>query len=140
MPPEPEDDVASSSPQPWELPGNFRRDCEPHRALLLFVLLGIGFGAIWLSGLGVFCVGHTSRRVPPRKQLPNSAIGVGLALMALALGASTWGLAQQDLARMRKGEVDPRGGHSTGIAALLGALLAMGSVGSLLIRIMLLGM
>src|SRR4051812_40126339 len=29
---------------PWELPGNFRLDCEPHRAQLLQVLRGLSLG------------------------------------------------------------------------------------------------
>src|SRR4051795_13430283 len=33
---------------PWELPGNFRRDCEPHRAGLLRLLgaLSLGLGVL----------------------------------------------------------------------------------------------
>jgi hypothetical protein len=148
MRPEPEgsreDEGNDGSVPPWEMPGNFRRDCEPHRASLLIALFFIGLNAVGLSCLaGVFCVGHTSRRVDPLPPEPPplmdlNAIGVGLALVALSLGVFTYILARQDLAGMRKGRVDSRGAPDTRTASYLGATVAVISAGTLVMWGMLL--
>jgi hypothetical protein len=71
---------------PWELPGAFRRDCEPHRGPLLRRL---GVLTVYLDLFGV---------VFPPAVLP-----------ALPLGVAVWVMACRDLAGMRLGRVDPRG-------------------------------
>jgi hypothetical protein len=73
---------------PWELPGAFRLDCEPHRGNLLW----------WMGAASVTC------GVVPL---------VGLGVLALALGLTTWYLARHDLAQMRKGLMDPSGERLT---------------------------
>ena len=44
---------------PWELPGNFRRDCEPHRAGLLqaLALLSAGTGVVALVEVAILSNG-----------------------------------------------------------------------------------
>jgi hypothetical protein len=78
---------------PWELPGGFRRDCEPHRADLL----------LWLSGVSLLCC--LAALVPCFAGLP--------ALLGVPLGLTTWVLARRDLALMRKGLMDPGGEAGT---------------------------
>src|SRR3954463_4309373 len=82
---------------PWELPGNFRLDCEPHRAGLLAALSGVNLLIGFLSLL------------PPC--VPACA-SLGT-LLALLLGLTVWRLARNDLTRMRAGRVDPSGLNQT---------------------------
>ncbi len=90
---------------PWELPGGFRRDCEPHRADLL----------LRLSGASRLCC--LLALVPCFAGLP--------ALFAVALGLTTYALARRDLALMRKelmgpsGEADTRLALEDGLCAVL---------------------
>lgn len=72
--------------RPWELPGNTRRDCEPHRALLLCLLGGTAFGC------GLLSVGL-----------------VAPALVAVPLGLAVWRMSEHDLRAMRWGRMDPDG-------------------------------
>jgi hypothetical protein len=110
---------------PWELPGNFRRDCEPHRAGLLRLLAAL------IVGAGGLCLLVSTAEFWP---IPSAAL---LSLSALAgaagvtaLGIWVWTLARKDVALMRLGLMDPRGEGGTrraGWLAALGALLAAAS-------------
>jgi hypothetical protein len=79
--------------RPWEFPGNVRRDCDPHRALLLCVLGGAAFGC------GFFAIATV---VP--------------ALIAIPLGLAVWRMSEHDLRQMRWGQMDPRGRAGTILA------------------------
>jgi hypothetical protein len=83
--------------RPWEIPGNLRPDCEPHRALLLMLL---GAAALACGGLSVLVV------VP--------------ALAAVPLGLAVWHMADRDLRAMRWGQMDPAGRRGTVLAQLWG--------------------
>jgi hypothetical protein len=74
--------------QPWERPGCFRRDCEPHRGDML-----------WWLGCAGFVLGNLAM-IPCFAGLPN--------LLSIPLGLTTWMLARSDLAKMQKGVMDPR--------------------------------
>ncbi len=74
----------------WEQPGEFRRDCDPDRASTLTLLTAIGV-LLALAGVAFF--------------LP--------ALVALALFAVVFHLAEKDLTRMRAGTMDPQGRRGT---------------------------
>jgi hypothetical protein len=96
---------------PWELPGRFRLDCEPHRAALLgrlgWVAVIVGFAAFG-GPLLVVC---------------------GPA--ALTLGVVICLMARHDLSRMRLGFMDPEGARKTEEAGGFGAMavaLAIGAV------------
>src|SRR3954467_11731752 len=69
-----DDGITDRPLPPWELPGNFRRDCEPHRASLL---QGVARVAVAFAYAGV---------VPPFLGVP--------ALAAVPLGLTTWALAR----------------------------------------------
>jgi hypothetical protein len=92
--------------RPWERPGALRRDCEPHRARLIMALGGLaGLCALLMCLVGV------------------------TAPLAIGLGLAAWLMGRRDLARMRKGLMDPVGrwyterGRSLGLsAAILGLL------------------
>lgn len=71
---------------PWEQPGCFRMDCEPHRAELLT--------AISILGL---IVNQVSMCLPI------------FLLIGMLLGMTTWLLAKLDLAKMSRGMMDPGG-------------------------------
>jgi hypothetical protein len=100
---------------PWERPGGFRLDAEPHRGEELCRLGNVAatMGALSLFPLcSPFC-----------------------APFALALGLATWCLASGDLRLMRRGLMDPRGegkteesrqfGRSAVSFGLVGAALAL---------------
>lgn len=76
--------------RPWEQPGNPRRDCLPHRAVLLRQLGDVAFGCCLLSAVLI---------VP--------------ALISVPLGIAVWIMAGQDLAKMRAGTMDPQGQTDT---------------------------
>jgi hypothetical protein len=94
---------------PWEQPGTFRLDCEPHRGPLLRA-----FGLVSLvTGFLSFCI------------LP-------LAIVSAAVGLSVCLIAGKDMAKMQAGLMDPSGrtlvwdasgsgagGATTGILAIL---------------------
>jgi hypothetical protein len=80
------DHQPEGDPRPWEQPGQYRRDCTPHRGRLLR-----GLGDAWgVCGMLSFCL-----LVP--------------GLLAVALGAAVWALGRRDLEAMRRGRMDPRG-------------------------------
>ena len=87
---------------PWEQPGCFRRDCEPHRGDML-----------WWLGCASFILGNLAL-VPCFVGLPN--------LLGTPLGLTTWMLARSDLAKMQKGVMDPRGEKITAEARLFGVV------------------
>jgi hypothetical protein len=72
--------------RPWEEPGAVRRDCDPHRGLLLQLL-----GAVSLA-CGVLALCLWAPGVP-----------------GLYLGCLTWQFASKDHAKMQKGLMDPSG-------------------------------
>jgi hypothetical protein len=84
--------------RPWEQPGCFRLDCEPHRGHLLKVG---GAVAIWCGLYAVIFL------------LP--------ALVGLPLGVVTAVLAARDLEMMRAGRMDPAGWSPTRLALYDGA-------------------
>ena len=88
---------AGEDVRPWELPGNVRRDCAPHRALLLSLL---GYAALALALGSVFLA------VP--------------ALVAAPLGWAVRRMAEHDLHEMRWGRMDPEGRRRTVLAQLWG--------------------
>jgi len=75
---------------PWLAPGAVRRDCDPDRGPLLFILGAASF----FMGLVSFCV-----LVP--------------VLIATPLGFAVWLASRRDLARMRTGQMGPRGKRLT---------------------------
>jgi hypothetical protein len=94
---------------PWEQPGCFRRDCEPHRAWLLCALSFVGLLSNYLVFIYCFDAVTGGRPRPLR-------VGVVMAVMALAVGLfnlGTWILARRDLALMRSGLMDPHGEDQT---------------------------
>jgi hypothetical protein len=118
------DDAAEDSPNwdipPWELPGNFRRDAEPHRGPLLRKLADAGyvcsaasccpflFGVVFgvLDNVGPVRFGGSGVIV---LAIAVGLLGVGLSIMTLVL-------ARRDLAGMRSGLVDPTGEGETEFA------------------------
>jgi hypothetical protein len=119
-------------PRPWERPGAVRRDCEPHRALLLGLLARAGLPLMVVSSALNVCVP------------PAIAVGVGgvvapvLFLAAVLPTAATWGLAgglwwacHRDLALMRDGRVDPEGRRATAQVRLHAITLAAFPLGGL---------
>jgi hypothetical protein len=84
---------------PWEQPGCFRRDCEPHRGDLLWWL---GFASLFLGFLAL---------VPCCGWIPG--------LVGIPLGLCSRYLAKGDLAKMRAGRMDPSGEGITASALAL---------------------
>lgn len=76
--------------RPWEQPGGVRRDYLSHRGGLLRHLGSIAVACCLLSGCLI---------VP--------------ALISIILGMAVWAMANQDLARMREGVMDPQGEAET---------------------------
>jgi hypothetical protein len=83
--------------RPWECPGHIRRDCEPHRALLLSLL---GIAALVCGFLSV------ALTVP--------------VLVAVPLGLAVRHMSEHDLTAMRWGQMDPDGRRYTVLAQLWG--------------------
>ncbi len=99
--------------EPWEKPGQVRRDCEPHRGEFVLLLGGISLA----FGVSALC----------------SGLG---GLIALPAGIAAVWLAWSDLARMDTGVMDPSGEAKTlrglyhgliGIALSLLCLMFWGS-------------
>lgn len=103
---------------PWERPGYFRLDCEPHRGELLKVMASVSVAVSFLS----IC--------------PLTYIAV---LLALPLSLSIWLLARHDLELMRKGKIDPNGEGLTdgarrlGFGAFVAAVIVSAFWGSILL-------
>jgi hypothetical protein len=78
---------------PWEQPGAFRLDCDPHRGDLLRTLA-------WADQtLGLFSL------VPILGIVPGPG--------ALTLALTVWLIATRDLRRMQRGVMDPEGRDMT---------------------------
>jgi hypothetical protein len=98
------------------LPFWVRRDCEPHRGSLIYLL---GVASIVLGGLALFLYGLSG-------------------LIALPLGASAWVMGGRDLAKMEAGLMDPAGmgathtGRKCGLAGVVLSLLFGTGFGMLL--------
>src|SRR5262249_2725145 len=98
---------------PWERPGCFRMDCEPHRAGLLRLLRP----ATVIAGL--------------LSMLPFPFLVIGL-----PLSVTTWLMAGSDLAKMHKGQMDPGGkglaiqARAAGLGGLVLNLLSGGCWGA----------
>jgi hypothetical protein len=103
-------------PQPWELPGYFRLDCEPDRGDLLYrsAIVGLVLSIVSFPLLG----------------LPL--------LAAFPLSLAIWSLARRDLALMRKGMMDPGGETPTLLARDLGCAAFLCCSGALLLWLLLL--
>jgi hypothetical protein len=82
-----------SDPRPWEQPGQWRRDCLPHRGRLLSV---VSTAAAVCALLGCI-LGFT-------------------APLAVVLGVTVWVVARHDLRQMTAGRMDPAGREPTEIA------------------------
>jgi hypothetical protein len=78
---------------PWELPGGFRFDGEPHRGPLLCELGHAALMAGWLSVL--------------------PACFPCCAPAAILLGMRVWTMTSRDLALMQRGQMDTRGQEAT---------------------------
>jgi hypothetical protein len=72
--------------QPWEQPGGFRRDGEPHRALFL----------VWLS-TGACFLGYGGVCFPP------------FGVVGLVLGIAVLAMVRRDEALVARGQMDPGG-------------------------------
>ena len=84
---------------PWERPGYFRRDCEPHRSYLLWCL---GFVSLFLGVLSLF---------------PFCGLMPGI--VGISLGLCSRYMAKADLAKMRSGRMNPYGEGVTDLAMSL---------------------
>ncbi len=93
---------------PWERPGCFRLDCEPHRGNLL-QWIGIASAFLGCYSVCLLCIPFASSL---------------LATVGLPLGITTRHLALHDLELMKKGRIDPRGKSKT-TEGLRGTLIAL---------------
>jgi hypothetical protein len=76
--------------EPWELSGESRYDCEPHRARLLAFL---AYGSLVAGSLSFVCF--------------------FTGLVGLPLGLVAWSMARRDLDRISAGDMDQNGYHPT---------------------------
>ncbi len=122
---------------PWEQPGAFRKDCEPHRGIFLNLGLVlpsflIGGFALILQGFYILSVlqGHCERDgrhkswecfADPKYR---GICGIILIVSSVGLfpGLAAWLLARRDLAKINKGVMDPRGTLAVDSARVLGML------------------
>jgi hypothetical protein len=131
---------------PWELPGAVRRDCEPHRGLLVKCVCRT---AEVLSGCLVIAPLAVCLVLPWTLRMPVLFWGMPLFGLAGALPSlAAWALARHDLALIRRGRMDPAGVPAvqqgrryalTGMAVaalsfLLGSLLWLGLLVAALIH------
>lgn len=79
-------------------PGGYRRDWEPHRGTLVLVL---GILGLVFSLAGVMCYGYFA---------------------AFPLGLTAWILGHNDLAKMRRNEMDPVGRNNTQAGMICGII------------------
>src|SRR5947208_16970948 len=93
---------------PWELPGHFRLDAEPHSGPLVRGLANAGWVCAVASYacLGGFLLPLCCVRVP---FLALSATGLGAALLGGGVGPTAWLLAGRQLGGMRAGRVSREG-------------------------------
>jgi hypothetical protein len=98
--------------RPWERGLGVRRDSEPHRGPTVLLLGIVSIVCAVVGGMVFWC--------PP--------IGLVFVIAGLGMGIPAWVMGQRDLARMEKGEVDPRGRGSTQggwICGIIGTILNM---------------
>ena len=100
------DDITDQPGPPWELPGAFRRDCEPHSGPLV---LRAGRTAHVLSG----CLAIAPLALCIVLPLPLRGLavwpGIFLGLAGVLPSLAAWALARHDLALMRRGRMDSAG-------------------------------
>jgi hypothetical protein len=93
------DEDADSLPRPWERPGARRRDCDPHRGLLLLILAHASLVCGYLGCVLLFPV-----------------------IPGIILGTVGYMLARADQERMRLGLMDHNGMKEAQKAELLSAI------------------
>ena len=104
--------------RPWEQPGAFRRDCEPHRGGLIrglglaSLLLGIPPAVTLTLLLSQMC--HEPDMLSGLPFAPVALValvapGAAFAFSSLVLGVASWVLARRALREMAAGLVDPGG-------------------------------
>jgi hypothetical protein len=120
---------------PWQQPGNYRRDGEPHRGPMLLALATVGL-TVSVPGCCLSVLGLSATLVNgPDRPLGDFLISrgmiVGVELLGLALGLLAWLPAKWDVAGMKRGAVDPAGQWDTqracsaGLAWVLIAVLSL---------------
>jgi hypothetical protein len=106
---------------PWERPGAFRCDGEPHRADWLSKWASAGHVACALALLNSvgFALAAVSGGPRPAAEV-SAAAAVLFAVPALLLGSITLAQARRDLGLMLRGLMDPSGRDRTTAAAKVG--------------------
>ena len=119
---------AEGDPPPWEQPGQYRRDCTPHRGPLLIALSSVSFSLARVSLL-----------VCPMASRGHFAFSLAICgFIALPLGLVAWRLAVRDLALMDAKRMDPAGEEATVRAQQLAlAGVMVGLVGLLPVALLL---
>ena len=116
------DGITDRPVPPWELPGAFRRDGEPHRAGWVSRLARAGQGAtsfaLLLAVPAVFA--PVGGGVPWRDAEVFAASAGLFALPGLLLGVTAMVQARRDLGLMQRGLMDPSGRGRTADAAQIG--------------------
>jgi hypothetical protein len=114
------DGITDRPVPPWELPGAFRRDAEPHRADWLSGLANAAYGACSLA----FVISTPIVLVAVVGGREEAEVGAAVlaisALPGLLLGAVALAQARRDLGLMLRGLMDPGGQDRTAIAAQRG--------------------
>lgn len=110
-PDQPEPDL-----RPWVWPYAVRRDCEPHRGVLLARLgLGALMLALFCMAMGIPCAAILSDELLlPGLPSPERAVVFLMLITPGFLGSlGVWWLATRDLREMSEGLRDPAGEEST---------------------------
>src|SRR3954447_11683440 len=93
---DPEPDAITNRPSPpvppWELPGGYRRDCEPHRAGALRVLGLLSEAAGSRSLLALLAALRAVCPPPKTPAVPGAWLAPGVACAALALAGLVLGV------------------------------------------------
>jgi hypothetical protein len=107
---------------PWELPGAFRRDGEPHRADWLTRLARAAYGACSFALVMSILLGCTTVEGGTRwgDAEVAAALVVLYTLPGLLLGSIALAQARRDLGLMLRGLMDPSGQDRTAEAAQWG--------------------
>jgi hypothetical protein len=111
---------------PWELPGNYRFDCEPHRGIFLRRLANASFVfAAFALGLSGF-----SLLVPTDVMHDLATYGLEsvFGCLGMLFGVIAFLSASKELAGVRRGLINPEGQYETEFAlrrALQGVLLGL---------------
>jgi hypothetical protein len=116
------DGITDRPVPPWELPGAFRRDGEPHRADWLCRLARAGFGGCLFAWVMSILLGCTIVEGGTRwgEARVAGALIVLYTLPGLLLGSIALVQARRDLGLMLRGLVDPSGQGRTAVAAKMG--------------------